>query len=124
MARKGVEGHAPPGWPQHLPGPGAPGWQDEAVTWLFDHGPADWRVGTGWRKHPAALAWAVREHLRAQLSAARTAWVDLPAEQPTPEQEQVLREALTGAGPQVAADVRSAELLYEALRGTRFIPRL
>lgn len=124
MAGRGVEGHAPPGWPAGVPGPGAPDWKTAAVAWLLDQGPADWRVGTGWRKHPAALAWATREHLRAQLGAARAAWTDLEEDGATPEQAAVVREALSGAGPNLAEAARGAELIYEAMRGTRFIPRL
>lgn len=124
MAGKGVAGFAPPGWPQDVPGPGSPFWVEPATAWLLDHAPAEWRLSRGFRRHPVALAWATREHLRAQLSAARAAWVDLPGAGASAAEEELVRTALKGSGPGLAAAVRASELLYEALRGSRFIPRL
>lgn len=117
----------PPGWPQRVPPPGAPGWEPSAVEWLLDHCPADYRGYAAWRRHPVALAWLTVRHLRAQLAAMRESWRDIRPELgeqlPTEALDDVL-EHLAEEGLRLRAALRSAERIHEALQGKAYVPRL
>ena len=120
-------GAVPPGWPPLVPPPESVGWQVPAVSWLLDFCPADYRLYAGWRRQPVALAWVVTRHIDAQLVAMRQAYREVRVE---------LGELLTSEGlAQVLADLeaegirllaarRSAGLVYDALQGKRYVPRL
>ncbi len=118
---------APPGWPPAVPPPEVEGWQVPAVSWLLDHCPADYRGYAAWRRHPAALAWVTEHHIEAQLVAMRRAYrgarVDLADLLPASGVEEVLG-ALEAEGMRLRAAHRAAQLVHEALRGRRFVPRL
>jgi hypothetical protein len=117
----------PPGWPAEVPPPDSPGWQGPAVSWLLDHCPADYRRYAGWRRHPVALAWVTLRHVGAQLEAMRQAYrearVDLGDLLPPEAVTQVL-EDLEAEGVRLRASERGARLLFDALQGKRYIPRL
>ena len=46
----------PPGWPDSVRPPGAEGWEEGAVAFLFDCCPADFRAYPVLRRHPLVLA--------------------------------------------------------------------
>jgi hypothetical protein len=98
-----------------------------AVSWLLDHCPADYRAYAGWRRHPVALAWVTTRHIEAQLVGMRQAYrearVEL-GELVTAEGLAQILADLEAEGVRLLAAQRSAQLLYDALRGKRFIPRL
>lgn len=117
----------PPGWPRPVLPAGAPGWQKSATAWLLDHCPADYRAHAAWRKYPIALAWVTIRHVEAQLEAMRAAYrevrVDL-ADLVTPEALPEVLAALEAEGVRLRAAARAAELLYDALQGKEYVPRL
>jgi len=117
----------PPGWPRQVPPAGAPGWQESATAWLLDQCPADYRGHAAWRKYPVALAWVATRHVDAQLEAMRSAYrevrVDL-ADLVTPEALPEVLAALEAEGVRLRACARAAALLYDALQGKDYVPRL
>jgi hypothetical protein len=123
-----VTAHVPPGWPAEVLPPGVDGWQDTAVAWLLDNGPAEWRQDPVLTRHPVLLARRAAEHLAADVDAARAAW--LPADRwaglglPADAREPVLR-MLAREGPALAARLRAAQMVADALTaGRRWTPRL
>jgi hypothetical protein len=98
-----------------------------ATSWLLDHCPPDYRGYAGWRKHPVALAWVATRHIDAQLEAMRGAYrdvrVDLGELVPAEALTEILAD-LEAEGLRLRAAARSASLLYDALQGRRYIPRL
>ena len=119
--------HTPPGWPQPVPPPESPGWQVPAVAWLLDHCPSDYRGYAGWRKNPVALAWVAVRHIDAQLEAMRQAYrevrVDLGDLVSTEALSQIQSDLET-EGLRLRASARAARLVYDALQGKRYVPRL
>ncbi|HEX5525456.1 MAG TPA: hypothetical protein VFX53_18575 [Pedococcus sp.] len=117
----------PPGWPSAVPPPDSQGWQVPAVSWLLDHCPPDYRAYAGWRRHPVALAWVATRHIEAQLEAMRQCYrearVELADLVPTEGLAQILAD-LENEGVRLLAAKRSAGLLYDALQGKRYVPRL
>jgi hypothetical protein len=110
-----------------VPPPDSPEWQLPAVSWLLDHCPPDYRAYAGWRKNPVALAWVAVRHIDAQLEAMRQAYrevrVDL-GDLVSPEALFEIQSDLEAEGLRLRAAARGASLLYEAMQGKRYIPRL
>ncbi|MEP7034248.1 MAG: hypothetical protein ABI662_08905 [Dermatophilaceae bacterium] len=117
----------PPGWPASVPPADSPGWQGPAVAWLLDHCPSDYRGYPGWRKNPVALAWVAVRHIDAQLEAMRQAYrevrIDL-ADLVSTEALTQIQSDLEAEGLRLRASARGALLLYEAMQGKRYVPRL
>ncbi len=117
----------PPGWPALVPPPDAPGWQQAAVAWLLDECPPDYRSYAGWRRHPIALAWLTVRHVEGQVAAMRTAYRDVRRElgpQLPPEALTDILSELQKEGLRLVAVQRSATMIYEAMYGKRYVPRL
>lgn len=97
------------------------------MAWLLDQCPADYRLYEPLRRHPAALAWVARQHVQAQVGAARESYsrarVEL-GEQLGPEGTAEILGVLEREGLRLRAAERAAGLLSQALQGGRFIPRL
>ena len=97
------------------------------MSWLLDHCPPDYRRYAGWRKNPVALAWVSARHINAQLEAMRQAYrearVDLGDLVSTEALAQIQSD-LEAEGLRLRASARGAQLLYDALRGKRYVPRL
>jgi len=97
------------------------------VSWLLDHCPADYRGYSGWRRNPVALAWVAVRHIDAQLEVMRQAYrevrVDL-GDVVSPEALAQIQSDLETEGLRLRASARGARLLYDALQGKRYIPRL
>lgn len=117
----------PPGWPRQVLPAGADGWVDSASAWLLDHCPADYRGHAAWRRYPVALAWVTTRHVDAQLEAMRAAYrearVDL-GDLVTPEALPELLAALEAEGVRLRAAARAAALIFDALQGKEYVPRL
>jgi hypothetical protein len=118
---------APPGWPPGVLQQGAPDWEASAVAWLLDHCPADYRGYAAWRRHPIALAWITVRHIEAQLEGMRAAYraarLELADHLPPEALAEVLAD-IEAEGVRLLAARRSAQLITEAMSGTRFAPRL
>lgn len=117
----------PPGWPPLVPPPESHGWQVPAVSWLLDFCPSEYRLYAGWRRQPVALAWMTTRHIDAQLVAMRQAYrevrVELGDHLTSEGLAQVLADLET-EGVRLLAARRSAGLVYDALQGKRYVPRL
>lgn len=124
---RGKDGIAPAGWPRGVRPPGAPGWEDTAVAWLYDLCPPGYRSHEVLRKYPLILARMARQHVEAALAAARhgygTARVDLKEAVPVHALEATLR-MYEYEGSRAAATERAVRLVEEALGGERWEPRL
>ena len=117
----------PPGWPEEVPPPDAPEWQRRAVGWLFDLCPPDYRAYEVLRRYPVVLARFAAGHVGAAVVAAdrglATARDELAALVPV----EALDAALSAYEREAARLRRTAcavELVEQALRGTRFTPKL
>ena len=97
------------------------------MSWLLDHCPADYRGYAGWRKNPVALAWVAVRHIDAQLEAMRRAYrevrVDLGDQVSTTALAEIQSD-LESEGLRLRASARSARLVFDAMQGKRYIPRL
>ena len=117
----------PPGWPDEVPPPGAPGWERRAVGWLFDLCPPDYRAHEVLRRHPVVLARFAAHHVEAGIEAARRGLaagrVELRDVVP-PEALAAALAAYEREGARLIAARRSVNLVEQAMRGTEFRPRL
>ena len=110
-----------------MPPPDSPGWQPRAVSWLLDQCPSDYRAYAGWRKNPVALAWVAVRHIDAQLEAMRQAYREVRIDLGDVVSTEALSEIqsdLEAEGLRLRASARGAQLLYDALQGRRYVPRL
>ena len=97
------------------------------MSWLLDHCPPDYRGYAAWRKNPVALAWVAVRHIDAQLLAMRQAYREIRVDLGDLVSTEALSEIqsdLEAEGLRLRAAARSAGLLYDALQGRRYIPRL
>ena len=97
------------------------------MPWLLDQCPAEYRAYEVWRRHPEALAWIATRHVAAEVDAMRSAYrgarVDLAQRLPPEAVPQVI-EALESEGLRLRAVAKSADLVWQAMSGIRFVPRL
>ncbi len=110
-----------------MPPPDSTDWQQPAVAWLLDHCPSDYRRYAGWRKNPVALAWVAVRHIDAQLEAMRQAYREVRIDLGDLVSTDALAEIqsdLEAEGLRLRASARGAQLLYDALQGRRYVPRL
>jgi hypothetical protein len=119
--------HVPPGWPATVPPPGVPDWEQAAAEWLLDQCPADFRGYPVLRRHPVALAWLARHHVegarQAMARALGQARAELGEVLAPGALDQVL-QTLEREQARLLAAARGVQLIEQALRGQRFIPRL
>ncbi|MCH8612599.1 hypothetical protein [Arsenicicoccus dermatophilus] len=119
--------HAPPGWPAEVPPPGVDGWREQAVPWLLDQCPADFRGYDSWRRHPAALAWVAVQHVEAQLAGMRAAYRQVRVALGETLMPEALRDVMTdleAEGVRLRGTARAVHLVHEAMQGATFVPRL
>jgi hypothetical protein len=118
---------APTGWPPEVPDPGVPGWETRAVVWLFDQCPPDYRGYDVFRRHPVVLAHVAKGCLAAAVEAAesgvRTVRHDLRGVV-TPETVDATVAAYEHERHRLRAASVAADLIWRALRGERWAPRL
>ena len=116
----------PPSWPVEVLLPGVEGWEDSATSYLLDAAPPTWRTELAVARYPVVLARLAAEHAHAQVAAARAVWRDLPTltgDLPADAATWV-RGVLEREGPRLVARARAVELIAQALRGARWVPRL
>ena len=97
------------------------------MAWLLDHCPPDYRGYAGWRKNPVALAWVAVRHIDAQLEAMRQAYREVRielADLVSTEALAQIQSDLEAEGLRLRASARGAQLLYDAMQGKRYVPRL
>lgn len=117
----------PPGWPDGVRPPGAPGWERTAVAWLLDQCPPEFRGHGVLRRHDVVLArFAVvhvegcQEAVKAGLSAARRDLRDVAE----PDVAEAAVQVWQAEQARLLGVRRSVGLVEEALRGRRFVARL
>lgn len=119
--------YVPPGWPGAVRPPGAPGWLASAESFLLDCCPSEYRGYAVLRRHPVVLARLAREFVAAQLAATRTGLTGL-----RPSLAEVVDTATADQATAVLQQeearlvrvARAVELVEQALRDVRFVPRL
>lgn len=120
-------GYVPPGWPERVRPPGAPGWVATAVAFLYDCCPPDYRAYGVLRRHPAVLARCAVFHVEGQVRASRANLVGLRDELARHVDNRALDAAVDALQTEEARLVRlkrAVGLVDEALRGEVFIPKL
>jgi hypothetical protein len=115
----------PVGWPSALPAPEDEEFPEQAVRWMLDLGPAEWRTQRVWHDYPQALAHRLRCDLEARREGARTAYGTTRAAlaSTSTDVERVLT-AVEAEGATLALRLREVELVQEALAGRRWRDRL
>lgn len=117
----------PPGWPAAVRPPQVEAWQRSAVSWLLDLCPPDYRGHPVLTRHPLALCHLTVAHVEAGLNAIRqarsSARTELSAVLDTPTLAELF-EALDVEEARLIAARRGVQLVGEALRGRRYVPRL
>ncbi len=117
----------PPGWPVEVPPPDAVDWVERACAYLLDHCPPDYRTEPVYRRHPLVLGWLAARQAQARLDAARAAYGSVRRELGDAVSPEVLSDtlrALEREGSRLLAQQRSVGLVADALRGSRYVPRL
>lgn len=118
----------PPGWPEHVPPPGHPGWQQSAAAWLLDLCPPDYRGHAVLRRHESVLARLAAHHVEASLQgiarAVATLRDDLADHDVPPSAVEEALEALDLERARLMRAQRGVALVEQALRGRRYVPRL
>lgn len=120
----------PAGWPDPIPAPGIPAWENKAGKWLIDQCPGAWREGLSgqvYRKHPLMLARDTRYLIDAQIQALRDAYARARVElgdhyEPQQIDEKLAQYAEEAERLKILA--RSVQLVEDALMGVRWIPRV
>ena len=117
----------PPGWPEQVLPPQVPDWQRSAVAWLFDLCPPDYRAHEVLRHHPVVLARFAAGHVESAVEAARAGIRTLRADLRDVVPPDVVAAALAAydrEGRRLVQTGRQVQLVDQALRGERFVPRL
>jgi hypothetical protein len=118
---------APPGWPAEVPDPSLPGWEPRAVAWLFDQCPADYRGYDVLRRHPVVLAHVAKGSLAAAVDAAEAGIRSVRHDLREDVGPAVVDEAVAAYEHErhrLRAASVSADLIWRALRGERWVARL
>lgn len=118
---------APPGWPAEVRPPDAPDWEASAVSWLLDLCPPDWRGYPALRRHPVVLARFAVLHVEAGQVAAKRGVAEARVELRGLVGLDVVEAAVQTwllEDARLLGTRRAVGLVEQALRGTRFRPRL
>jgi len=117
----------PPGWPQQVRPPEAPGWERTAVNWLLDICPPEYRGYPALRRHEVVLARFAVLHVEATqaacqrgLSEARSTLRDVA----TLDVVDAAVETWLAEDARLGSLRRAVGLVEEAIRGRRFVARL
>ncbi len=119
--------YAPPGWPERIRAPGAPEWELSATEFLLDCCPADYRRYGVLRRHPVVLARFAAVFVEAQERASREGLAEVRVSLADLVEPDVVADAVEAWSHQQAFLVRlrrEVEMVEEALRGRRFVPKL
>jgi hypothetical protein len=119
--------YLPQDWQAEVRPPGSGDFEANAVAWLLDVLPDDFRRHQVLRWHPAALASMARHYALARVQGARegyrTARVELGVSIP-PHAVDGVFAAYKTQGFKLARVARGVELVERALRGETFAPKL
>jgi len=122
-----VSAAVPPGWPASVHPPQSPEFEKQAVNWLLDLCPPDYRMYDVLRRYPVILARFAAGHVAAAIAAARAgvagARADLTELVP-PEAVDAALAAYDRELARLTAASRAVELVGQALRGKRYHPKL
>jgi hypothetical protein len=119
--------NVPPGWPAEVQPPESDGFERTAVSWLLDHCPPEYRGYPVLRRQPIVLARFAAHHVDGALTASRAGYRGARTELRDAVSPEVVAEALQAweiEGARLLALARAVDLVEQALRGKRFIPRL
>jgi len=122
-----INGFVPPGWPSAVLPPGARGWEASAATFLFDCCPADLRGYRVLRNHPIVLAQFAKRFVSGQHTTIAEGLAEVRVSlgrEVAPEVLDAAAEAWLRQGAQLELTRRAVGLVDDALRGTRFVPKL
>jgi hypothetical protein len=117
----------PPGWPPAVRPPGAPRWEDTAVSWLLDRCPPEFRSYPVLRRHDVVLARFALLHVEGCQAAVRRGLSEARAELrdvTDPDTVEAAVETWHAEAARLMAERRAVGLVEEALRGRRFVARL
>ena len=107
--------------------PDVDGWEQDAIAFLLDVCPPDYRRHEVLRRHPVVLARFAAHHVAGAVSAARTGYAHVRSELSGAVPPEVVTAALVAyetEGARLVATARQVGLVEEALRGRRHAPRL
>lgn len=122
-----MEGYAPPGWPEVVRPPGAVDWDRQAVAYLLDCCPADFRGYPVLQRHPMVLAAFARHSVQGQRRAATDGVSMARTDLEQRVEQRVIDEAVDvwqAELARLARVERAVDLVTRALGGERFTPRL
>lgn len=122
-----MDGYVPPGWPAEVRPPGAQDWEAQAVSYLLDCCPPDFRAHPMFRRHPLVLATFATHCVRGQQRAAADGLADVRQDLGERVEPHVVDQAVDIWQAEVARLARverSVDLIRRALLGERFVPRL
>jgi hypothetical protein len=117
----------PPGWPDVVRPPGAEGWEEGAVAFLFDCCPADFRAYPVLRRHPMVLAQFAAHFVAGQCQSSRDGLAGIRtglAGRVPAEAVEAAAQAWLEQAARLARTRRAVGLVEEALGGQVFRPRL
>ena len=118
---------APPGWPDGVRPPGAPGWERTAGNWLLDICPPEYRGYPTLRRHLVVLARFAVLHVEACQAAVKRGLSEARAELRDVATLDVIDAAVEtwlAEEARLTGVRRGAGLVEEALRGRRYVARL
>lgn len=119
--------YVPPGWPGSVRPPGSQGWLASVESYLLDVCPPEYRGYQVLRRHPVVLAKLAREFVASQLVATRAGLMDvrtsLAGVVDTGTADQAA-EVLHQEEARLVRVARGVDLVDQALRDARFVPRL
>ena len=119
--------NVPPGWPAEVHPPESEAFERTAVAWLLDHCPPEFRGYPVLRRQPVVMARFTAHHVDGALGASRAGYRSARTELRDAVSPEVVAEALEAwetEGSRLLALSRAVDLVEQALRGKRFVPRL
>lgn len=122
-----MDGYAPPGWPEIVRPPGSVDWDRQAVAYLLDCCPPDFRGYPILQRHPMVLAAFARHSVKGQLRAATDGVSTARADLEHRVEQRVIDDAVDAWHSELARLARverSVDLVTRALSGERFTPRM